>query len=134
MVRNPVTVNRHDQWGRTAQVLSGPIDQQTTLTPIELVHFGRQPEQRERRHQVMRKAIASDFQAMVFRWAGRADPDFNVYTQFHSKSATNLVKYKHPEMDRLLEAGRSTMDPTARVAIYRQVNKLLSSEVPYMLL
>ena len=84
--------------------------------------------------QLVRKAISSDFQAMVFRWAGRADPDFNVYTQFHSKSQNNFVKYKHPEMDRLLELGRATMDPAARVAIYRQINNLIAREVPYMLL
>jgi peptide/nickel transport system substrate-binding protein len=37
-------------------------------------------------------------------------------------------------MDRLLEAGRATLDPAERLKVYRQVNNLLARELPYLFL
>ena len=37
-------------------------------------------------------------------------------------------------MDKLLDAGRSTMDPAERLKAYREVNNLLARDVPYLLL
>jgi ABC-type transport system substrate-binding protein len=84
--------------------------------------------------QLIRASNTHDFQLMLYRWAGRADPDMNVYQFFHSKSSTNRVNYKNPEMDKLLEAGRRTIDPKARLDIYHQVNNILARDVPYLLL
>ena len=47
-----------------------------------------------------------DYQVMLYRWAGGADPDKNVYQFFHSKGAVNRVTYNNPEMDKLLDAAR----------------------------
>lgn len=47
--------------------------------------------------QLVRTAIARDYQVMLYRWAGRADPDMNVYQFFHSKSSTNRVNFKNAE-------------------------------------
>jgi ABC-type transport system substrate-binding protein len=58
----------------------------------------------------IRRAFARDYQIMLFRWAGGTDPDKNVYQFFHSKGGINLVGFNDPEMDRLLEAGRATID------------------------
>jgi len=71
---------------------------------------------------------------MLFRWAGRADPDMNVYQFFKTKSPSNLVNYSDPEMDRLLDAGRATTNEAERLKIYRQVNNILARDLPYLLL
>ena len=84
--------------------------------------------------QLVRASVSHDYQVMLYRWAGRADPDMNVYQFFHSKSQTNRVGYKNPDMDRLLEAARATTDPDQRLKIYREVNNLLAKDLPYLLL
>ncbi|MEZ5763368.1 MAG: ABC transporter substrate-binding protein [Xanthobacteraceae bacterium] len=84
--------------------------------------------------QLIRSAIARDYQIMPFRYAGGTDPDKNVYQFFQSKSTMNLVNFNNPEMDKLLEAGRATTDKAERLKIYRQVNNLLAKDLPYLFL
>jgi ABC-type transport system substrate-binding protein len=84
--------------------------------------------------QLIRASTSRDFQIMLYRWAGRADPDMNVYQFFHSASQTNRVGYKNPELDKLLDAARATTDPAARLKLYRGVNNILARDLPYLLL
>jgi peptide/nickel transport system substrate-binding protein len=84
--------------------------------------------------QLIRSAIARDYQVMPFRYAGGPDPDKNVYQFFQSKSPMNLVHFNNPEMDKLLEAGRATTDKAERLKIYRQVNNILAKDLPYLFL
>jgi peptide/nickel transport system substrate-binding protein len=92
-----------------------------------------QIEQLEQLH-LIRNAIKHDFDGMYFRWPGRGDPDLNVYQFFSSKSIRNYTQYANPEMDRLLETGRSTLDPTTRLAVYKQVSQLLANDGTYLFL
>ncbi len=48
------------------------------------------------------------------------------------RSTSTWTRYRNPDMDRLLDAGRSTLDPNARLAAYRQVYELLARDVPIM--
>lgn len=61
--------------------------------------------------------------------AGFPDPDM-LYDGFHCEGRTNRSKYCNPELDALLEAGRSTMDVEERKEIYSQVQQMLVAEVP----
>lgn len=81
--------------------------------------------------QIIRNAMTHNFEASLFRWSGGGDPDANVYQFFHSKAARNYIQYSNPEMDRLLEAGRTSVDANARVGIYTQVSSLLAKDAPY---
>lgn len=60
---------------------------------------------------------------------GYPDPDM-LYEGFHCDSGTNFAHYCNPELDELLEQGRSTMDPEERKVIYSQVQAILMEEVP----
>ncbi len=84
--------------------------------------------------QAIKTAFARDYQAMAFRWAGGTDPDKNVYQFFHTGGAINLVNYSDPEMDKLLDAGRATVDPAARLEIYREISNKLARDLPYLFL
>ncbi|MFT3819276.1 MAG: ABC transporter substrate-binding protein [Rubrivivax sp.] len=80
-----------------------------------------------------------DFDAALFRWSGRADPDLNVYSFFHSRLAqrtpsSNFVQYANPEMDELLEAGRRELNPLERRKIYSRISTLLARDLPYIFL
>jgi peptide/nickel transport system substrate-binding protein len=62
------------------------------------------------------------------------DPDV-LYTVLHSSSidaAWNTPRYNNPAMDALLEAGRTTLDQTARAKIYQDIQKLAWEDVPYV--
>ena len=69
------------------------------------------------------------------RWVGIIDPDF-YYEVFHSDQippkGNNRGRYSNPDIDRLLEAGRITPDFDKRKAIYAQVQKKLSEDLPYI--
>jgi peptide/nickel transport system substrate-binding protein len=62
------------------------------------------------------------------------DPDVT-YTVLYSKSigsAWNTARYSNPEMDTLLDQGRTELDQTKRAAIYDKVQKIVAQDVPYI--
>ncbi len=76
------------------------------------------------------------FDAMILGWNILQDPD--IYDVWHSsKAATgglNHVSYVNPEIDRLLEAGRTTMSRDKRKEIYDKLQVLLHRDQPYCFL
>ena len=76
------------------------------------------------------------FEAVLLGWSLSRDPD--LYDIFHSSKTKegeyNFVDYANPEVDRLLEQGRRTFDPTERQRIYRQVHQHLYDDQPYTFL
>ena len=76
------------------------------------------------------------FQLYSLRWVGaNEDPDIFYYA-FHSSSFppkhANRSFYVNPEMDRLIEAGRSSVDQEKRKQIYAQVQQILARDLPYI--
>ena len=84
--------------------------------------------------QNIRLAGLRQYQVMLYRWQGGIDPDKNVYSFFHSKGTTNRTAYNNPEMDKLLDAARATIDPAERLKLYRGVNNLLARDLPHLYL
>lgn len=86
----------------------------------------------------IRDALTHNFQMSLFRWAGRPDPDLNLYRAFHSKFAdetsSNYTQFTNQKMDELLERGRTTLDQAERQKIYDAASALLAEEVPYLFL
>lgn len=76
-----------------------------------------------------------NFHLYSLAWVGITDPDI-YYQLFHSLSVPpdgdNRGRYENSEIDRLLEAGRATVDAARRKAIYRRVQKLLAEDLPYI--
>jgi peptide/nickel transport system substrate-binding protein len=79
------------------------------------------------------------FHVMVIGWSLGLDPDpFNF---FHSSQAVrgadgrisgfNTAQFRNDEVDRLLEAGRLTVDIAERRAIYHRVDQIINRELPY---
>lgn len=62
-----------------------------------------------------------------------ADPDEVFFDFLHSSRTPGLNRaaYKNPELDKLIEAGRSTVDQGERDKIYTQAVELVMSEVPW---
>ncbi len=78
---------------------------------------------------------AGDFDLTLLQWVGISDPN-QYYRVFDSKKTPphgeNRGYYSNPEMDRLVEAGMTTIDPDARKRIYAQVQQLAADDLPYV--
>jgi peptide/nickel transport system substrate-binding protein len=74
------------------------------------------------------KALAHDFQAVGWRNHPGADPDTQ-QVWWYSTSPVNFGAITDPEMDKLLDEGRSETDLTKRQQIYEDINKLFGSKV-----
>jgi peptide/nickel transport system substrate-binding protein len=64
-----------------------------------------------------------------------ADPDYNLWYFAHSSSkgpGFNLAYYDNKKVDDLLVEGRKTVDEGRREEIYKEVQKIMSEEVPYI--
>ncbi len=69
----------------------------------------------------------------VFRYAWYADipdPDNVLGILFHSKSKYNYMRYANPDVDQLLEQGRSELDPVRRVEIYQRAEARILADIP----
>jgi peptide/nickel transport system substrate-binding protein len=78
---------------------------------------------------------AGNFQLYALTWVGITEPDI-YYHVFHSDSTpprgANRGAYSNPEVDALLELGRTTLDQAERRDIYRRVQHILAQEIPYI--
>lgn len=62
-------------------------------------------------------------------------PDADIlYFFFHSSRlpTTNRVHYSNPQVDKLLEDGQSTVDPAKRLEVYKQLQRILLQDVPWV--
>jgi peptide/nickel transport system substrate-binding protein len=77
---------------------------------------------------------SGNFQVYSLRWIGVVDPDVFYYL-FHSSSfppdGANRGRYRNPDVDRLLEVSRRTIDKGQRRRFYSQIQKILAEDAVY---
>ena len=63
---------------------------------------------------------------------GRATPDLMTYAWYHSSGSWNntLWHYKNPEVDKLLDAARSTTDKTQQAKLYGRFQEIVAKDGP----
>lgn len=78
---------------------------------------------------------AGNFDLTSLQWVGINDPN-HYYMVFDSNKTPphgdNRGHYSNPEMDRLVEAGRTTLDRDERKKIYSRVQQLAADDLPYV--
>ncbi len=77
------------------------------------------------------------FDVCALAWSGGIESDpFQIWhsSQADIPGSSNHVGYTSAEADALIEEGRRTLDPEARVAIYRKFHALLHEDQPYTFL
>lgn len=76
------------------------------------------------------------FEAVILGWTTGPDPD--LYDIFHCSKikspGLNFVSYCNPELDKLLEEGRYTLNKEKRKKIYYKVQEVLAEDQPYTFL
>jgi peptide/nickel transport system substrate-binding protein len=69
-----------------------------------------------------------DFDLLNIIFTFQADPDGYMYTYFHSDSSDNHSGISEPELDDLIERGRTTVDEDERMEIYAELQRRLADE------
>src|SRR5262249_34097104 len=81
--------------------------------------------------------LKGQFQLYTLQWtAGSlADPDM-LRRVFHSRQVPpagfNREGFSNPRVDALLDEASATVDQTRRIALYRAVQNILATDVPYI--
>jgi len=73
---------------------------------------------------------AANHEATQIGWSGRVDPDGNLHQFVTCEGALNDSKYCNEEVDRLLNAARTTPDVEERKQLYDQAQAILMDELP----
>jgi peptide/nickel transport system substrate-binding protein len=77
---------------------------------------------------IVPRAFMRQFQLTPWRIVDLADPDPQMYANFHTGSPVALANYSNPELDKLLEHARVTADPEKRTEDYCAVSRLVNQE------
>ena len=76
------------------------------------------------------------FDAVMLGWSRGTFPDPTAL--WHSRHATagglNLVRYRNPEVDRLIDAGVKSIPDAERIPLFRRVHELIYADQPYTFL
>lgn len=75
---------------------------------------------------------SGDFQSLQMGGEWFPSPDAYIYTYFFSKSKGNYGHYKNPEVDRLLDESRVTVDEKRRIEIWRKLQYIMADDVPIL--
>ncbi|MDQ3539433.1 MAG: ABC transporter substrate-binding protein, partial [Chloroflexota bacterium] len=106
-----------DTWGRAAQVIQSQLGDIGVQMEIQQLEFAT----------LLEEAQAASHQAEMMGYT-YSDPDI-AYTWFHSDNAGGGLNMSHitdPELDALIIAGRSEIEPEARAEIYADVQRYIS--------
>lgn len=74
------------------------------------------------------------YQVAAIGWTGGPDPDNDLYLLFKSDGGFNYTKYANPQVDQLLDEGRSTTDQAKRIPLYQEAQQLIVNDSPFIFL
>jgi peptide/nickel transport system substrate-binding protein len=77
---------------------------------------------------------AGNYQASQIGWSGRVDPDGNIHQFMTCKGGINDSKYCNPEIDKLLDAARTSNNEEQRKAKYDAAREILAKDLPIIYL
>ncbi len=72
------------------------------------------------------------YEVCAWQSLDQKDPDVPMYRMFHSKNwapnGYNWIFYKNPEMDKILDSARTTLDQAKRKDLYQEAQRVLSDD------
>jgi peptide/nickel transport system substrate-binding protein len=108
------------QFGELLQSELKKIGVVLTLTPMEPTAL-------------LQRILAGNYDAAYLSWD--LDPDPDPYPLLHSSQwpphGQNVVFYKNPDADALIDAGRREFNQSKRIDIYRKLHELVAADQPY---
>ena len=82
--------------------------------------------------QWLQKEGAGEYDIYICNWNGLLDADQYYYRQHHTDEIFNFTGYSNEKFDELVEKGRQITDFDERYEIYKEANKILVDEAPYI--
>lgn len=86
---------------------------------------------------MLQKMRKKDFDAVILGWVAdwKSDP-FQIWhgSQADLPDSSNSGSYRNPEVDRLIEKLRVTVDEQAQIPIYHEIHRLIYEDQPYTFL
>ena len=83
------------------------------------------------------KLNTKDFEAISLGWGG-GNPESDLYQIFDSSQSVtdgdNFICYANPELDQAIRKARTTVDPAKRMPLWRDCQRILNEDQPYMFL
>ncbi len=76
----------------------------------------------------------SQHQIALLGWLNIVDPDRLLFSQLSTNGPTNWGGYSNPEVDKLLQAGRTDLDQAKRTEDYQKAATIIAQEVPYYII
>jgi len=77
-----------------------------------------------------------DFEAISLGWSASLEGD--LYQIFHGDQSKdngdNFINYQNPELDKLIEEARSTVDEDKRMPLWQAAERILYEDQPYTFL
>ncbi|MBV9826783.1 MAG: ABC transporter substrate-binding protein [Alphaproteobacteria bacterium] len=83
---------------------------------------------------MVQSTSSGDYQAAIAIWSGRPDPDGNISYWLASDGFLNWGKYSNPQLDKLLQQARETINPAERGKYYKQAADIYITERPALFL
>jgi 4-phytase/acid phosphatase/peptide/nickel transport system substrate-binding protein len=77
---------------------------------------------------IVPRAFMRQFQLTPWRIVDLADPDPQMYANFHTGSPVALANYSNPELDKLLEDARVSADTNKRIELYCAVSRHINQQ------
>ncbi|WP_298608739.1 peptide-binding protein [uncultured Thiothrix sp.] len=86
---------------------------------------------------VMQEALKKrDFDSITMGWSSGIETD--IYQMFHSSQikdeGSNFISYINPELDKLIDEARHTVDEAKRMALWQQAERIMYEDQPYTFL
>lgn len=77
-----------------------------------------------------------DFDAITLGWTSGIETD--IYQMFHSTQTQaggdNFISYKNPQLDKLIDQARATVDEGKRMPLWQQAERIMYDDQPYTFL
>lgn len=77
-----------------------------------------------------------DFDAITLGWTSGIETD--IYQMFHStqtqSGGDNFINYKNPQLDKLIDQARATVDESKRMPLWQQAERIMYEDQPYTFL
>ncbi len=113
--------NSSPELQQTAELIKDQIKEIGLDMEIQLIEFAT----------ILANGQAGSHQALGLGSSGDIDPD-TIYSLYATGAGMNLAKYSNPQLDRLLNEGRTTLEQGKRADVYKQAQKLIFEEQPYI--
>jgi peptide/nickel transport system substrate-binding protein len=77
---------------------------------------------------------AGDFDAAIIGWAYDAFSPDDLYSLFRTGALGNWWNYSNPELDLLLDEGRSSLNDTERKTLFSEAEEMIAADLPSLFL